>query len=192
MSILFINACPRKDSRTKILADYLLSKLNDTVQERNLTKTAILPLTEETLEHRTLLANKGDFNHPLFQLAKEFAHADTIVIATPFWDLSFPALLKIYVENINVVGITFAYNKDGMPYGLCKAKSLYYITTAGGPILNDAYGYGYIQELAQKFYTIPKIHCIKAENLDIENAKVAQLLHRTKLHIDLLLEGKQL
>ena len=186
MSILFINACPRKDSRTKMLADYILAKINGNVQERNLIKVAISPLSEEMLERRTALADKKDFNHPLFDLAKEFATADIIVIAAPFWDLSFPALLKIYIENINVVGITFAYNKDGTPCGLCKAKKLYYVTTAGGPIFNDAFGFGYIKELAEKFYAIPEIYCIKAENLDIENANVEQILDDTKRYIDAL------
>ena len=186
MNTLFINACPRKDSRTKILADYLLTKFNSNVQERNLTKTTLLPLSEEILERRTVLADKKDFNHPLFQLAKEFAAADTIVIAAPFWDLSFPALLKIYIENINIVGLTFAYDSDGKPHGLCKAKKLYYVTTAGGPIVNDTYGYGYVKELAQKFYAIAEMYCIKAENLDIENADVEQIMHDTKRYIDTL------
>ena len=186
MNILFINACPRTDSRTKILADYLLTKLNGEVQERNLTQTAMLPLSEEMLARRTAWADKKDFNHPLFRLANEFAAADTIVIAAPFWDLSFPALLKIYIENINVVGITFGYNKDGSPHGLCRAKKLYYVTTAGGPIVNDVYGYGYVKELAQKFYAIPEIYCIKAENLDVENANVEQILRDTKRYVDAL------
>lgn len=184
MSILFINACTRKDSCTKILADYLLSKLDGTVQERNLTKTTVLPLSEETLERRTLLANQGNFNSPLFQLAKEFAAADTIVIAAPFWDLSFPAVLKTYIENINIVGITFTYSQDGKPYGLCQAKKLYYVTTAGGPIINDVYGYGYVQALATNFYGIPSTYCIKAENLDIDGANVEALLHQAKQAVD--------
>ena len=150
----------------------------------------LLPLSEETLERRTTWAGKKDFNHPVFALAKEFAAADSIVMVAPFWDLSFPALLKIYIENINVVGITFAYNQDGTPYGLCKAKKLYYITTAGGPIFNDAYGYGYVKELAQQFYAISEIYCIKAENLDVENADVEQILRKTKRHIGTLLEKK--
>ena len=190
MHILFINACPRKDSRTKMLANYLLTKFNNPVQERNLSKTSLLPLSEEMLERRTTLVGKKDFNHSSFHLANEFAAADIIVMATPFWDLSFPALLKTYIENINVVGITFAYNKDGSPYGLCKAKKLYYVTTAGGPIVNDTYGYGYIKELAQQFYAIPEIYCIKAENLDVENANVAQIMHDTKRYIDTLLAEK--
>lgn len=168
--------------------------LNSIVMYRSeiLPPPPLFPLSEEMLERRTTQAGKKDFNHPVFELAKEFAAADSIVIAAPFWDLSFPALLKIYIENINVVGITFAYHEDGTPYGLCKAKKLYYITTAGGPIFNDAYGYGYVKELAQQFYAIPEIYCIKAENLDVENADVEQILRKTKRHIDTLLEKKWL
>ena len=186
MNILFVNACPRQNSRTKLLANYLLSKLKGPLYERNLANTELLPLTEDTLALRENFACRGDFVHPLFALAREFATADSIVIAAPFWDLSFPALLKLYIEHINVVGVTFAYHTDGRPYGLCKAKKLYYITTAGGPIVNDAYGYGYIQALAKNFYGIPNIYCIKAENLDVDGMNVENILCQTKHEIDSL------
>ena len=187
MNILFVNACPRQNSRTQVLADYLLRKLNGTVHERNLATTELLPLTEETIVLRENLVRQGDFAHPLLALAKEFAAADSIVIAAPFWDLSFPALLKLYIEHINVVGVTFAYHADGKPYGLCKAKKLYYVTTAGGPIVNDAYGYGYIAALATGFYGILDTYCVKAENLDIDGANVENLLLQAKQAVDTLL-----
>ena len=187
MNNLFVNACPRKDSRTKLLADDLLRKLNGTVCGRNLAETALWPLTEQTLVQRENLVRQGNFSHPLLALAKEFATADCIVIAAPCWDLSFPALLKLYIEHINVVGVTFTYHADGRPYGLCKAKKLYYVTTAGGPIVNDAYGYGYIQALAKNFYGIPDTYCIKAENLDVDGANVASILLHAKQEIDTLI-----
>ncbi len=186
MNILFVNACLRKDSRTKQLADYLLAKLQGTVCERNLAASALLPLSAETLARRTALISQGDFTDPLFRLAKEFAAADCIVIAAPFWDLSFPALLKLYIEHINVTGVTFAYQADGRPYSLCKAQTLYYVTTAGGPMVNDAYGYGYIQALAKNFYGIADIYCIKAENLDIDGVNVETILHHAQQDIDAL------
>jgi len=187
MNILFVNACPRKNSRTQLLAKYLLSKMKGTVHERNLAKTSLFPLTEETIVLRENLVRQGDFDHPLLAPAKEFAAADSIVIAAPFWDLSFPALLKLYIEHINIVGVTFAYHADGKPYGLCKAKKLYYVTTAGGPIINDAYGYGYVQALAQNFYAIADTYCVKAENLDVEGANVESILYHAKHDIDTLL-----
>ena len=145
-----------------------------------------MPLTENTLAQRENLIRQGDFSHPLFTLANEFAAADCIVIAAPFWDLSFPSLLKLYIEHINIVGVTFAYHTDGKPYGLCKAKQLYYVTTAGGPIVNDVYGYGYIQALAGNFYGISNIYCVKAENLDVAGANVKNILHHAQQEIDTL------
>ncbi len=186
MNILFVNACPRQNSRTKQLADYLLNKLNGTVLERDLATTALLPLTEKTIIQREHLVRQGDFDPPLLALAKEFAAADSIVIAAPFWDLSFPALLKLYIEHINIVGVTFAYHSDGRPYSLCKAKKLYYVTTSGGPIVNDVYGYGYVQALAQNFYAIADTYCVKAENLDVDGANVERILSHAKHDIDTL------
>ena len=187
MNILFINACPRKNSNTKLLAEYLLNKLNGNVQERNLNQTSLSPFSEEMVEQRATLISKSDFSHPLFALAKEFASADQIVIAAPLWDLSFPSLLKLYIEHINALGVTFGYQADGKPYGLCKAQKLYYVTTAGGPIFDDKYGFGYIKALAKQFYGIPNIYCIKAENLDVDGANVESILCQAKRDIDTLL-----
>ena len=54
---------------------------------------------------------------------KQFAAADVIVIAAPYWDLMFPAVLKTYLENITVTGITFCYSDQGRPQSMCKAKA---------------------------------------------------------------------
>ena len=43
-----------------------------------------------------------------------------------------------------MVGITFQYSTEGLPVGLCKAKKLYYITTAGGNYVPDEFGFGYV------------------------------------------------
>lgn len=157
------------------------------MRERDLNQTPMPSFSEEMVEQRIACIGKADFSHPLFALAREFAAADIIVIAAPLWDLSFPSLLKIYMEHINAIGVTFGYGPDGKPYGLCKAKKLYYVTTAGGPVSDDAYGYGYIKALAQQFYGIPKTYCIKAENLDVEGADVEKILLRAKRDIDTLL-----
>ena len=113
----------------------------------------------------------------MFSLGRDFASADTIVIAAPYYDLSFPAMLKQYFEQINVLGLTFTYSEAGVPTGLCKAKKLYYITTAGGPILSDDYGFGYVKALANIFYGIRDVYQIKAEGLDIVGADV-EAIHK--------------
>ena len=93
-------------------------------------------------------------------------------------------MLKTYIENINVNGITFSYSEKGYPVSLCKAKKLIYITTAGGPIISDDFGFGYIKSLAENFYGIKDITYIKAEGLDIFGANIQEILENTKRDID--------
>lgn len=189
--VLYINACVRGASRTRRLAEYLLKKLGEPVCEVRLSAQAFAAVDEAFLAQRDALVEAGALDDPLFAPARLFAAADTVVIAAPYWDLSFPAALKQYLEQINVVGVTFAYSPEGVPRGLCRAKRLYYITTAGGPILRDAYGYGYVQALAQGYYGIPETHQIKAEGLDIQGADVEAILCRAEDAICALLDGAE-
>lgn len=166
MGVLFINACVRENSRTLVLAENVIkSSFDGDITEINLNAEGISPLDREALENREALIKEGKKDDPALRYAVQFAEADEIVIAAPFWDLSFPALLKIYFERITVAGITFEY-RDGRPTGLCKAKRLRYVTTSGGPIISD-FGYSYVKELANRFYGIMDTEAIRAENLDV-------------------------
>ena len=127
-------------------------------------------VNEDYLQKRDQLIAAGDFHHPMFDLARRFSEADTIVIAAPYWDLSFPAMLKQYLEQINVVGITFYYSAEGIPVGLCKAGRLFYVSTAGGPYVPDTFGFGYIKALAETYYGIQDVRKIEAVGLDIAGA----------------------
>ena len=184
MNILYINACVRKESRTNKLAQYALSKLHGNIEEVNLNFEKILPLYKKQLDLRDSLIKDKNYNHPMFKYAKQFANADIILISAPYWDLSFPAILKTYIENINVNGITFSYSEKGYPVSLCKAKKLIYITTSGGPIISEDFGFGYIKSLAENFYGIKDINYIKAEGLDIWGANVKEILEKAKKDID--------
>ena len=174
--VLFINACVRGNSRTKRIADYLLSLLNEEVVELKLSDIEFPAVDEDFLAERDRLISEGDFNNPMFNLARQFAEADKIVIVAPYWDLSFPAVLKQYFEQINVVGITFSYSEDGVPVGLCKASKLYYVTTAGGDYVPEEDGYGYVKALANGFYGISDVELIKADGLDIVGADEAKII----------------
>ena len=174
--ILFVNACVRPQSRTRRLAECALRKLGGTVKEVNLERENVSPLNNAALERRLKRVSAGDFTNPMFDFAKDFAAAEKIVIAAPYWDLSFPALLKCYIEQISVIGLTFAYDDAGRPYGLCKADRLIYVTTSGGPMFNEDAGFGYIKSLAQNFYGIQNVSCVKAENLDLIGADAESIL----------------
>lgn len=181
MSILFINACVRDCSRTRILAEYLLECLNQEAFEVNLETEALIPLNRDSLMARNQITEDEDWNHPMLCWARQFAKAEEIIIAAPFWDLSFPSHLKIYLETITVSGVTFRY-VNGIPEGLCKAKRLIYITTAGGPINTD-FGFSYIKTLAETFYGIKEVVCFKAEHLDVDGIDVSAVLENTKAEI---------
>ena len=174
---LYIICCAREESRTNRLARAVLQKLGGDFTELKLYEANLKPLDRDTMNKRTALIERGDYSDPMFDYAKQFASADTIVIAAPYWDLSFPATLKIYIENIYVTGIVSEYDENGIPVGLCKAKELYYVTTAGGPY-DPTYSYGYIESLAKSFFGIPATHLVKAEMLDIVGNDAEEILRR--------------
>ncbi|MBE5911234.1 MAG: ACP phosphodiesterase [Pseudobutyrivibrio sp.] len=163
---LYINACVREKSRTEILSNELLSKLGE-YEEVKLENIDFPKTNEAFLKKRDSLIASRTFDDPMFDLARQFAKAETIVIAAPYWDLSFPAMLKQYIEHINVLGITFEYTPEGIPKGLCRASRLYYVMTAGGTYVPEEFGFGYIKSLAENFYGIRDIKLIKATGLDI-------------------------
>ncbi|MCR4719406.1 MAG: NAD(P)H-dependent oxidoreductase [Firmicutes bacterium] len=190
MKTLLINACVRKESRTKRITNYLLNKTGASVQEISVCEQEYPLVDQDFLNMRDALIAHGKFDAPCFQLARQFADADNIVIAAPYWDLSFPSVLKNYFEQINVVGLTFRYSSEGVPVGLVKAKSLYYITTAGGNFVPLEYGYGYVKALAQSFYQIPNVKLIIAKGLDIRGADAENIIKQTEKQIDRLFEHK--
>lgn len=185
--ILFIDACARRESRTRGLAKRYLEGTGEAATVCDLSLAAWPETDEAFLRMRDECVARNDFSSPIFQPARDFAAADEILIAAPYWDLSFPSVLKRYVEQINVRGVTFEYSPEGVPLGLCRARRLTYVTTAGGPILSDAFGFGYIEALAREFYHIPQIDQVKAEGLDLQGADVEGLLRRAEAQVDRLL-----
>lgn len=182
--ILFINACPREGSRTLELAQHLLAQLEGSVEELAIFEENLLPLNGKTLALRDKMTAKESFDHPLFKYARQFAQADTVVIAAPFWDLSFPSALKIWLEYVMAKEITFRYTEEGFPCGLCKAKRLFYISTAGGPVLPQHLGFSYVDALAKNYFGIGETVLFSAENLDVIGADVASILTHVKEEID--------
>lgn len=177
--ILFINACVRPESRTLILAKQILCSLEGTIEEVNLEQAGIMPLNRETLQERDAHIQKKEFQAPMLQYANQFANADEIVIAAPYWDLSFPSTLRIYFEAVSVCELSFHYTPDGCAKGLCNAKRITYVTTAGGSIAEYNLGYDYIKALAHTFYGIPEVRCYKAENLDMAGVDVNEIMQKT-------------
>lgn len=180
--LLFVNACLRgKDSRTGRLCGVFLEEYrrrcpNAVLEEVNLTQLAPAPLQVEDLARRDVLASKGQLDDPALALAVQFAGADHILIGAPYWDLSFPAALKAYLERVCVCGVTFHYTEHGAE-GLCRARELTYLTTAGGFIGQCNFGFDYVQGLCG-LLGIPKASFAAAEGLDIDGMDVETLIAR--------------
>ena len=183
-NILLVNACVREDSRTLELAKHLLSHLDGKVTEYNLEAENLQPLTRQTLARRDALLSAGDRSDPMLRPALDFAAADTVVVAAPYWDLSFPASVKVWIEHVNCVGLTFSYGPDDLPYGLCRAGRLFYVMTAGGPILPPNEGCAYMDTLCKTFYGIPETRLFAAQGLDLRGADVPALMSAAKAEID--------
>ena len=181
--VLFVNACVRPDSRTLDLAKTVLQKLDGTMEDVSLYDIPLLVLDLQGMEKRDFAVANQDFADSVFDLPKQFAEADCIVIAAPYWDMMFPSVLKTYLENITVCGLTFRYSPEGRPQGLCKAKSVYYITTAGGFIGENDFGFSYVKAVAQNFFGIHDVYRFAAEGLDIAGADVDAILNNAKAAI---------
>lgn len=178
--ILYINACFKEGSRTNELAQNLLRQLNGEIQCVNLYEENIMPINEELLNKRDVLLKAGKTDDEMFSYARQFASADIIVIAAPYWDLLFPAVLRIYLENITVCGITFRYSEKGIPESLCNAEKLCYVTTSGGFIGENNFGFDYVKALSSGFFGISDVKFYSAEGLDIQGADVASIMEKAK------------
>lgn len=178
-TLLFVNACVRSESRTYRLAkEYLetcIGREKYKVKERDVTKLKLLPMGEANIKKRDEAIDRHDYTGEDFIYAKEFASADKIVIAAPYWDCSFPSFLKLYLEHIMVRDVVLGYSETGETIKLCKADSLTYITTSGGYIREKSSVQVQIEELAD-LLGIKNVQFYCAEAIDIHPEQVEDIL----------------
>ena len=170
--LLYVDSCVnRATSRTERLAQALLERLmakGDYELETLVIEDAGLqPLTGELVNARADMAAAGDFSHPVFDCAKQFAAADTVVFAAPYWDFSFPSMFKVYLELLCAQGVTFNYSPEGIPTGLVNTTKAYYVTTVGGYVGEWDYGWDQVRALCQLYFGISDVKVFRAEGLDI-------------------------
>ena len=172
-NIIYVNACVKRDvdSRTNRLAQACLNKILENqackLSTVNLEETVMYPLSGKYLSEREKAITANDFSGQSFEFARNFAAADEIIIASTYLDMSFPASLKLYIEQLCVNKLTFCYNEKGMPCGLTNIKKAVYLTTSGGYIGNNNFGFDYIKGLFSTLFGIDDIYFFSAEGLDI-------------------------
>lgn len=170
--MLVIDCCLRgEDSATRrYYQAYLEAATPERVEMVELARLGLRPLDWETLALRDRLSAEGRFDHVLFHLARQFRDAEEILIAAPFWDLSFPSLLKVYLEQVSVAGLTFGYTQEGQCVGHCRARRLLYFSTCGGYVGEEHLGFAYVKALGAML-GIPECVPYILEGLDIDPAQ---------------------
>ena len=178
-TLLYVDCCIRREtSRTRLLAEAFLGNLPKgwQVEKITLMDEPLLPLMEGGFVQRDELLKKGDLSHRRFDYAWQFQKADAILIAAPFYDLSIPALLKVYIENVSVDGITFLCDEQGLR-GACRATSMTFLTSRGGFYDNspEEMGSRYMEALCG-FFGTGVYRCIAADGVDMDPQKTPAIL----------------
>ena len=170
--MLVIDCCVRGEASAtrQYYQAYLETAAPERVEVVELARLGLCPLDRETLALRDRLSAEGRFDHELFALARQFRDAEEILIAAPFWDLSFPSLLKVYLERVSVGGVTFHYNQQGQCVGHCRARRLLYFSTCGGCVGKEHLGFTYVKALGAML-GIPECVPYILEGLDLDPAR---------------------
>lgn len=144
-TVLYVTANPKpvelsyglRLGRT-FLDAYQTQAPNDTVQHLDLYKEDIPLIDERVLsawgrsaQNIELEAEDKKVLGRMNELLEQFLAADKIIFVTPMWNLSYPPMLKAYIDNIVIAGKTFAYTAEG-PKGLAGGKRVLHIQSTGG------------------------------------------------------------
>lgn len=175
--VLYIKANAKLEgqSRTFMISDdfverYQKAHPEDEIITLDLYKEHIdfLPVGGLDIIHRPDI--EKDRNHPILKYAYQFLEADKIIIAAPFWNLGFPAILKAYLDYVTINGITFKYTAEG-PVGLCSGQKVLHFVARGGVYSAEPYasfemGDRYLRTLLG-FLGVRDFTTIAAEGLDV-------------------------
>lgn len=178
--LLFVDACVSTHrSRTRQLCDAYLGRYaaehpGVVIDHVMVEKGICEPLDREAILHRNDLIEAKAWDDPMFDLARQFKAASQVVVGAPYWDCAFPAILKVYIENIVVTDLTFEETENGYS-GLCPCNELVYITTAGGPIEDRDLGYDYIRGIGTML-GVKSFREYRAEGLDIVGADIPAIM----------------
>ncbi len=172
--LLYIDACIRNgESRTKRIATPIMEALKEKydVDTLVLNELNLDVVKEELIQKRV----NGEIEPEVMSWAEKVRDADRIVIAAPFWDMSFPAALKVFFELCSIFDVTFS-SDDKTCFGKCRAKKMLYITTRGmdiptGDVLEQATPY--LKALSW-LWGIGPLQVVAAQNMDYASAEVIE------------------
>ncbi len=192
MSILQINSSARLEgSNTRILSQYLVEALGQTVVSRDLAQQPLPPISAVDLidVHGSAEHVGSSFQQQLAlsnQLVNELKEADTLVLGAPMYNFAIPVTLKQWIDAICRAGVSFKYTEQG-PVGLLDIQRAYIITATGGTPIGSEMDFcsRYLEHIC-RFIGIREIAHIDASG---SKGSAEQVIAQGKQQIDELLPG---
>jgi len=179
-TVLNVQASARHDgSVTRQLSDKILTKIAaDQTITRDLATGLPLLNAAWLAANFTLTDDRTDMQRETLALSDslitEIKQADTIVIGSPVYNFSVPAVLKAWIDQVARVGMTFKYTPNG-PVGLLSGKRAIIVIASGGtPVGSDIdFASGYLKHI-MGFIGITDVTIIAADALGNDaDAKIA-------------------
>ncbi len=182
MKVLYIKASPKPNGESAshkmagvFIEEYKKNNPKDEVVELNLHDKGCRYVNYE------ILCDSFERKGLMVETANKFIEYDKYIISSPMWNLSIPAILKAYIDLITVKGVTFEYNRLGIPIGLAKEKKAVYLGTRGGgypfPLSLIAFDMRYIKYIF-RFIGIKNFKSFILENIDKSPEKTKQNLEK--------------
>ncbi|MGC4377908.1 FMN-dependent NADH-azoreductase [Fictibacillus sp. Mic-4] len=195
--ILYINSNPKAVDQSfglqlgqHFLEEWLKNEPDAEVETVNLYKEDI-PLIDEVVlsawgkfaVQAELTAEEAAKVGRMNEILEQFLAADVYVFATPMWNLSYPPLLKAYIDNITIAGKTFKYTENG-PQGLLKDKTVVHVQARGGiysegPAAQLEFTNNYLQSIMQ-FIGITDYHHLFVEGMAATPDRAEEILAAAK------------
>lgn len=192
-NVLYVKVNPQVDEAAfstrlakAFLDEYQTVNPSDTVTTVDLYKEGVPLIDSDVLSawgkaeaNQELTADEAVKVERMGALLEQFLQADKVIFSAPMWNLSFPPLMKAYIDNILIAGKTFKYTESG-PVGLATGKKVALLEARGG-----IYSEGPAAELefTQKYFRtvmsfigIQDVDLVVAEGMAYTPAEADQIL----------------
>lgn len=104
------------------------------------------------------------------KLVEELQQAKIVVIASPIYNYSIPAVLKAWIDLVARAGLTFKYTENG-PVGLIPNKKVYIVMASGGVPIGSEMDFAspYLKQ-ALAFVGLTDLSIVDASTINLSNA----------------------
>lgn len=205
-NVLYVKVNPKSDgeSQSAQLANYFLDlykkkNQDDVIDKLDLYEADIPFLDVDVFSAWGKFASQGKLTKSeqekaerMDKLTTQFLNADKLIFAAPFWNLSYPPMLKAYIDTICIAGKTFQYTDKG-PIGLVSDKPLLLIETRGGfysegPTAELENSQRYLRTI-MNFMGVKSFQSVIAEGLDVDEDHKQKSLKQAKEKLKELAES---